>query len=191
MLRSRYTVLGPDRMSKLLPGRSALSIRCKANRLGLKVGEVNDYVPLSFIADATGLSLNAIRDRAHRHKVIKKIQTRKGRPFKLLVPEAWADAYIRNVERATEADELRDHYYSLSKTAKIFGVHRDTIRNWLYGNFAYSYGAHAFNRIKVLTATGKNQRAYLFNPYDVEREAKLYREYVKSGNRRFIRPEQD
>jgi len=175
LLRSKYALFGPARVAEMLPGRTASSVKTKAMHLGLRLGDVADWVPISTVSEATGLHINTVRERAQRSGVTRKIAG-KGRNLMLLVPEAWAQAYIASVERGREAEELAAHHYDLKKTARIFGVHPQTIRDWLYGKFAYSKGAEIMSRVRVITTTGVKRRSYLFNPYDVEREAKLYRE---------------
>lgn len=182
MLRSRYALLGPEKMAKLLPGRTVPAIRFKALSMGLFVGDIEGHVPLSFISDATGLNINSVRERAERHGVTRKLKSKRKHTFKILVPEAWAEAYIRAADRAQEAAELKGHYYNLRKTARIFGVDPSTIRGWLYGRYPGAYGNIAMSRIRTLTSTGRHRREYLFDPYDVEREAKIYRDKREATN---------
>jgi len=174
LLRSKYPTHGPERVAEMMPGRTPSSVKTKAMHLGLNVGEVNGWVSISLVAYQTGLHINTVRERAQRSGVTKPIKG-KGRNLMLLVPEAWADAYVNSVRRGREAEELAQHHYDLKKTARIFGIHPQTLRKWLYGHNPNSQGAQIMSRVRFIVTTGIQRRSYLFNPYDVEREAKLYR----------------
>lgn len=181
LLRSRYPTHGPDRLAAMLPGRTALAVKTKAMALGLNVGDVKGWVPVGYIAKATGLHRNTVSDRAKRQGVAREIKAASGRTYMLLVPEAWADAYVRAVERASEADDLRGHHYTLRQAAKVIGVHPYTIRRWLYAENPDSFGARLMARIRFISTTGRQRRAYLFNPYDVEEAAREYKKWRQHG----------
>jgi len=174
LLRSKYPTHGPERVAEMMPGRTAAGVKTKAMHLGLSVGDVSGWVPISLVATQTGLHINTVRERAQRSGVTRAIRG-PGRNLKLIVPEAWADAYVSSVRRGREAEELAQHHYDLKKTARIFGVHPQTLRKWLYGTSPSSNGARIMSRVRFIVTTGVQRRSYLFNPYDVEREAKLYR----------------
>lgn len=179
LLRSRYPGNGPDRLAAMLPGRTALAVKTKAMSLGLNVGDVKGWVPVGYISKATGLHRNTVSDRARRQGVTREVKAASGRTYMLLVPEAWADAYVRAVERASEADDLRGHHYTLKQTARVFGVHPYTIRRWLYAKNPDSFGARLMAKVKFISTTGRQRRAYLFDPYTVEEAAKEYKIWRK------------
>lgn len=181
LLRSKYPSHGPVRVARIL-NRQPQSVKGKAHQLGIRLGDIPGWVPLGAVSDVTGLAINSVKDRAERAGVLRRITSHKNSRVVLsLVPESWADAYVRYVERGREAEELRDYYYDLQKTARIFGVTGVTIRRWLYGEYPNSYGAQVMSRVKFVMTTGLEKRSYLFEPLSVEREAKTYRER-KKGN---------
>jgi len=172
-LRSQYTTQGAKLVAEKMPGRTAAAVKSKAMMLRLNVGDIKGWVPVSYVANEIGFHINTVRERAERTGVARIVKSGK-RNLKVLVPEAWAEAYIQSAKRAQEAEKLKGHHYDLKTTARIFGVHPQTLRKWLYGEPPESEGAKLMSRIRFVTTSGIEKRSFLFNPYDVEREAKIY-----------------
>lgn len=187
LLRSKYPFFGPAKVAKMLKNRSAHAVKSKAWELGLTVGDMDGWVSVSQVADASGMHIQTVRERALASGFARKLKGR-GRVLKVMVPEAWADAYVRMIRRAREHDDLVDHHYDLTKTARIFGVHPKTVRAWLYGEHPGSFGTKCMARIRMVVTTGQLHRRYLFHPLDVEREARNYRDRYQGGQ---LRPQQD
>jgi hypothetical protein len=187
LLRSRYASCGPAKVAKMLNDRSTHAVKSKAWELGLTVGEMNGWVTVGQLAAASGMHIQTVRERALASGFARKLHGR-GRVLKIMVPEAWADAYVRMAQRGHEVDELVDYHYDLKKTAKVFGVHPKTIRAWLYGQHPESFGAACLSRVKIRMTTGQLKRRYLFEPTSVETEARRYRERYQGGK---LRPQQD
>ena len=168
LLHSKYPTHGPTKLSKMMR-RAKATIQAKAAELALELGEIRGYVNINSIVEATGLDPSSVRERALRSGFAK-------RPYRnwIVVPSAWADAYVQSVVKGIEADEMLSHYYDLNKVARIFGLSPRTISAWVTGRS--QRGAQIMNRIKIRLTSGRNGRRYLFDPYDVEREAKAYRE---------------
>lgn len=187
LLRSKYAQFGPARVAMMLKSRSAHAVKSKAWELGLTVGDLEGWVTVRHLANATGMHIQTVRERALASGYARKLGGR-GRVLKVVVPEAWADAYVRMVRRAQQNDELVDHHYDLGKVARVFGVHPKTIRSWIYGQHPDSFGAACLGRVQIVMTTGKLRRRYLFHPLQAEREARLYRERYQRGQ---LRPQQD
>ena len=166
VLRSKYATHGPAKLSKML-GRPPADVIEQAANLGVELGEIRGHVSIRSIATATGLSETSVRERALKSGFAKRTYRNK-----IVVPETWADAYVTSVTRGEAADELLKHHYDLEKVARIFRLSARTIRSWVTGRS--QRGARIMNHITIKVSSGKNRRKYLFDPYDVEREAKKY-----------------
>lgn len=185
LLRSKYPLHGAVGTASMLPRRTPDAVKAKAYSMGLNVGNVNGWVPTGHIAQATGLHATSVRERALASGYAKCLKL--GGRRLILVPEAWANAYITMTNRAREAEELMGHHYTTDQVARIFGVHRTTIKRWLYGIPPGSPGVKHLSRVRVVSTGGRGRRQYLFDPYHAEKEARAYREH----QRRQLRPEQD
>jgi hypothetical protein len=168
LLQSRYASHGPRRLTKQIK-RTAEAIRAKAYKLGLFVGDVQDWVPLSYIAAETGIHIVSVRERAKKSGFARHIHCNR-----IMVPVAWANAYIKSVKKATEVDALIGYYYTVETAAKIFQVNQCTMRRWLSG--ASRKGSETLRNVRIVMSSGQTHRRYLFEPHDVEREAKAYHE---------------
>jgi hypothetical protein len=175
LLRSKYPIHGVGVVTGMLPGRTCDGVKAKAHALGLRVTDVQGWVGIGTIAHLTGLHPTSVRARALASGYARRIGGTNRRQF-VMVPEAWAEAYVKMALRGQQAEELMGHHYTLEKTAKLFGVYRTTIKRWLFGIPASSPGVAHLARIQVVTTSGRGRRQYLFNPWHVEREARAYRE---------------
>ena len=187
LLRSKYCTFGPAKVAKMLKSRSVHAVKSKAWELGLAVGDLDGWVTVSQLADASGMHIQTVRERALASGYARKLRGR-SRVLKVVVPEAWADAYVRMIHRAKQNDTLVNHHYDLAKVARVFGVHPKTIRSWIYGEHPHSFGAACLKEVRILMTTGQLKRRYLFDPLQVEREARRYRERSQGGQ---LRPQQD
>lgn len=166
LLRSKYSDLGPKKLAAHID-RKPEAIKAKAYKIGLIVGDLENYVPLGYIASETGVHMVSVRERAKASGFARHTQSNR-----ILVPLVWAEAYIRSAKRSQEADELINHYYTVEKVAKLFDIHPSSLRKWLVGG--REKGSQIISRIKVVVTSGRHNRRYLFEPYGVEKEAKRY-----------------
>ena len=187
MVRSRYPTLGAKKLSKLLPGRTASAVQSKAKEFSIALGDIDGFVGVRQLADITGMHIVTVRERVLASGYAKKVKSG-SRVHIIVVPVAWADAYVRMVERGKQNDELEGHYYNTEKVARIFGVTPRTIRKWVRGERKDGLGLACMNRIKVIATTGHLRNRYLFEPRAAEREAKRYRDRYQRGG---IRPFKD
>jgi len=168
LLKSKYVTHGVQALARMLQ-RPFDSVAKQAENLGLTVGDIRGWVPVRSVAEAANRAYHRVRRKALRSGYARRLPT-----DVLIVPEVWADAYVKSIQRGEEADQLIKHYYDVNKVARIFGVKPITVYHWLYG---YSQrGARIMDRIKVTVTSDMNGRQYLFEPYSVEKEAKVYRE---------------
>lgn len=81
-------------------------------------------VTLGLVCQATGMCHNDVRKWAERDGVVKVLVSAGGRKL-LLVPEVWADAFVADAERRTDADadtalwrvaDIAEHYSVCLKT---------------------------------------------------------------------------
>jgi hypothetical protein len=180
LLHSRYATYGPSTLSRHIK-RTPEAIRAKANRLGLIVGDFQNWVPISYIAAETGMNIVSVRERARNSGFARTIRCNR-----IIVPKAWANAYINSAKKAAEIDNLIGYYYDIPTTAKIFKISQGTLLRWLSGESIS--GAKNIAKVKVVVSSGRTNRRYLFEPRDVEREAKAYHER-KANPRHKLRSE--
>lgn len=181
LLRSRYARLGPHKLARAL-ARSPGAIKWKARTLGVTYGDVPGWVSGNAVAETVGCCRTSVYRAARNARVARELRTRTR--VTVLVPEAWADAYIKSVLKGRENEALMEHHYTLKKAAAVFGVHPSTLRKWLYGSDAAgAVGKACVTRVKVVTTTGRTNKRFLFSPWDVEREARVYREYRRTRSR--------
>jgi hypothetical protein len=180
LLRSKYPMYGVIPVARMLRDRTPDGVKAKARELGLRVGDIQGWVGIGELVRETGLHPTSVRARALASGFARRIGE-KGRRNFVVVPEAWADAYVRMAKRGQEAEELMGHHYTLETVARLFGVYRTTIKRWLFGIPASSPGVARIARIRVVATSGRGRRQYLFNPFDTEREAKAYREANRKG----------
>lgn len=167
LLKSKYVTHGTKALTRMLK-RSREDVAAKAKELGLTVGDIRGWVPIKAVAEAANRSYHVVRIKALKSGFARRLPTEV-----LIVPEIWADAYIKSIQRGEAADELVKHYYDVRKTARIFGVKPITIYHWLYGHS--QTGAKIMDRIGIVVTSDLHGRQYLFEPYSVEKEAKVYR----------------
>jgi hypothetical protein len=168
LLKSKYATHGVLALSRMLK-RTEEDISKKAEVLGVAAGGIRGWVPVRALATTVDRPYHRVRAKALRSGFSRKLPNNV-----LVVPEAWADAYVKSIERGEQADELINHYYDVTKVARIFGVKPITIYQWLYGNNVE--GSLILKSINVVVTSDKHKRQYLFEPYAVEREAKKYRD---------------
>lgn len=161
LLDTRYGTLGPAGVARML-GRTYDSVRHKANRRKLAVGQVKGWLLAAVVDSLAGVSGGVSIDVARKHGVpIRRVAGH------TMLPTKWAEQYIAQAEKAREADELLHHdFYDTKKAARILGVSLTMLRAWCRGE-GY-YGRYFCDRVTFFKGSGRVGNTYIFNPHDIE-----------------------
>jgi hypothetical protein len=169
LLRARYGRDGPAALAKSIK-RSQAAVQKQAVRLGLRHAHIAAHVRAGDVAAAAGVRTENVTRAAKAERVARVLTT--GQRNTILVPPDWAERYIQQAIARQEAHDLAGHHYTADKLARLFGVHRRTLWNWLAGNGA---GATIIARIRRTKASGTLNSRWLFNPYDAEEALKAWK----------------
>ena len=113
--------------AKRLATRTPSSVANRAMRLGLVFADLSGYVTVGMVSQATGLDTRCVAAYAKQNGVLKTVENASGRK-RQLVPEAWADAFVADSNRRTDAEEDRDRgLIDAAALAGRFRVDLDTV----------------------------------------------------------------
>ena len=128
-LQTHYALKGATWCAKRLK-RTIHGIRHKAMKLGLKVGDVEGYVPLAEFAKDIGVSRQGVREFAESQNGLKTFgATKKGKisAIKLKLASKYAD----EVHRQREVETFG--YLTVHEAAEVLGVYEHTLRRGING----------------------------------------------------------
>lgn len=167
-LERYYALRGPVWCGKKLK-RNRSSIVHKAFDMGLKVGDVEGYVPLVEVARDMGVPEREVRERATDDGVAKLCGTKsaKGAGSKMVVPEKWAAKYAEARFNRIEAEEFG--YITFDEAIKVTGLNKGTLSRALKGE-----GRWAKHFENVRWVRGRSNR-WLINPGDLNAATMSYR----------------
>ena len=146
-------------------------IRYRAGYRGILWGVKPGTRSVHEVATEAGVHHSGVRRAAERAGVHTVV--RSGRKRRVLVPDAWADAFIDRTRNRANATELHGHHYTTAEAAAAIGIAERTLSTWLYRcpDRRPKEGERFLQEVRRVYAKRRGARpggGWLFNPYDVE-----------------------
>lgn len=156
LLRQYYPSYGPRTVARKV-GRTVNAVRCKAlaMEVGVEPGRQQRWI--------TEVAVDAGCSRETAYRTGKRDGVLIWRSTGYTVPDAWARKFVREQRKRSDVSSLDGHWYRVRDVARIFGVTRSSINEWLNGTGELGY---AFEE-QVEMRIGKARRRYV-NPWDAE-----------------------
>jgi hypothetical protein len=156
-----YALRGPKWCAARL-NRKPETVHAKAKKLGLTFGDVPGWVRTIHLANAIGVGNTTVYNAASAQGVLRVVGTG---AKAALVPEKWADAYLKKYEAWAEGEQARAAGYLTTGEARaVLSIGKSTILRAI-SQAPESYLAPYFRHVR--SVRGYRGRL-LLNPHDIE-----------------------
>lgn len=170
MIEREYPRRGRHWIAKKL-GRSPDVVHAYARKHGLELGDVPGWIRVSELARLLGRETHIVHQRAKGDGVIRRFRaaTRARGTIAAVVPQAWADAYAREITARLAGEELRDRagWLTTPELVRLWRVGKGTILRGLNGDGVLAPLLEGARTARGME--GSQGGAWLVHPDDAER----------------------